>query len=266
VRREARAHDEVSWDPAAGALDVRAVEGVEAIVNVSGANVGRRWTAARKQEILDSRVDTTRLLAATAATLEPRPSVLVCAGGIGIYGDRGDEILTEESSLGEGFLADVGRAWEAAATPARSAGIRVVNFRQGVVLAKEGGALARMLTPFKLGVGGRIGSGKQWLTWVSPGDLTAAYSFVLRNELEGALNLCSPNPVTNRQFTEALGTALHRPTVFPVPGIAIKTLFGEMGETMLLESQRALPARLRDAGFEFRAPTIDVALEQTLAR
>ena len=265
VRRDARHPAEISWDPAAGRIDVRALEGVDAIVNVSGANVGRRWTAARKQEILDSRVDTTRLLAATAAALEPRPSVLVCAGGVGIYGDRGAEILTEESALGEGFLADVGRAWEAAATPARAAGIRVVNFRQGVVLTQRGGALERMLTPFKLGVGGRIGSGKQWFTWVAIDDLTAAYAFVLRSGLEGVVNLCSPNPVTNEQFTAALGKALRRPTVLPVPGIAITTLFGEMGEKMLLEGQRALPARLSDMGFEFTAPTIDVALDRTLA-
>ena len=266
VRREARGSAEIAWDPAAESIDVRALDGVEAIVNVSGANVGRRWTAARRREILDSRVDSTRLLAATAAALDPRPSVFVCAGGVGIYGDRGAEILTEESSLGDGFLADVGRAWEAAATPAHAAGIRVVNFRQGVVLATEGGALERMLRPFKLGVGGRIGSGKQWLTWVARDDLTAAYAFVLGNELEGAVNLCAPNPVTNEQFTHALGTALHRPTVLPVPRIAITTLFGEMGEKMLVEGQRALPAKLLDAGFEFTAPTIDVALERSLSK
>jgi uncharacterized protein len=265
VRREATHPTEISWDPAAGRLEAGALEGVDAIVNVSGANVGRRWTDARKREILDSRVDTTRLLAATAAALDPRPSVFVSAGGVGIYGDRGSEILTEESTLGEGFLADVGRAWEAAATPARAAGIRVANFRHGVVLTKEGGALERMLTPFKLGVGGRIGSGKQWLTWVTTRDLTAAYAFVLKVDLEGPVNLCAPNPVTNEQFTSALGKALRRPTVFPAPRVAITTLFGEMGEKMLLEGQRALPARLSEAGFGFTAPTIDVALERALA-
>lgn len=265
VRREAVANDEVGWDPAVGRLDATALEGVDAIVNVSGANVGRRWTEARKREIFASRVDTTALLARTAAELDRRPRAFLCAGGIGIYGDRGDEILTEDAQLGTGFLADVGKAWEAAADPARDAGVRVVSFRQGVVLAREDSALSRMLPVFKLGAGGRLGSGRQWFTWVALNDLVTAYLFVLQSELSGALNLCAPNPVTNQQFTTALGKALKRPTVIPAPAFAIRTLFGEMGETMLLEGQRALPARLLDAGFEFSCPTIDVALTRALA-
>jgi hypothetical protein len=265
VRRPAAGPSEIQWDPASGSIDRVALAGVEAILNLSGANIGRRWTDERKQEIRDSRVDSTALLATTAAELEPRPSVLVCAGGVGIYGDRGDEILTEESSLGAGFLAEVGKAWEAAAEPARAAGIRVVNFRQGIVLAKEEGALARMLTPFRLGVGGRIGSGRQWWSWISLDDLVAAYAFALeRDDVSGPVDLTSPNPVTNGHFTSALGDILRRPTVLPVPAVAIRMLFGEMGDAALLQGQRALPARLLDSGFEFRYAELDPALERAL--
>jgi uncharacterized protein len=268
VRREAHGPAEISWDPAVGLLDVRALEGVDAIVNVSGANVGRRWTAARKQEILDSRVDTTRLLAATAAALEPRPSVIVCAGGTDVYGTRGDEILTEESTLGEGegFLEQVGRAWEAAREPARVAGIRVVDFRQGIVLAKEGGALGRMLTPFKLGVGGPVGNGRQWWSWVLRDDLATAYVHALDSDLAGPVNLSAPNPVTSEQFAKALGKALRRPAVLRAPAFAIRAVYGQMGEEALLLSHRVLPAKLLDGGFEFTAPTIDVALRQALSQ
>lgn len=260
VRREPSGTDEIRWDPAAGEVDSEQLGGVDAVVNLSGANIGQRWTESRKREILDSRISSTALLARTAAALDPRPAVLVCASAVGFYGVRDDEILTEESTHGSGFLADVVRAWEAAAEPARAAGIRVVHLRQGIVLAKQGGALERMLLPFKLGVGGRVGGGKQWWSWVGLDDLTAAYSHALRSDLAGAVNLTAPNPVTNRQFTKALGSALRRPTVFPVPSFAARALFGEMGEQMLLGGQRVLPARLLDAGFDFAAPTIDVAL------
>ena len=189
----------------------------------------------------------------------------MCASAIGAYGDRGDEILTEESELGSGFVADVARAWEAAADPAREAGIRVAHLRQGIVLANDGGALERMLLPFKLGVGGRIGSGKQWFSWVGMDDILGSYRRALSTDLSGPVNVTAPNPVTNAQFTKALGSALSRPTILPVPGFAIRTLFGEMGDEMLLSGQRVLPAKLLDAGFEFAAPTIDVGLEQALA-
>lgn len=265
VRRAPAGPGEIRWDPAAGSIDAEDLAGVEAIVNLSGANIGRRWTAERKREIRDSRVDSTALLAVTAAALEPRPRVLVCAGGVGIYGDRGEEILTEESALGSGFLAEVGQAWEAGAEPARVAGIRVVNFRQGIVLAKEEGALARMLTPFRLGVGGRVGSGKQWWSWIGLDDLVAAYQFVLgRDDLSGPIDLTSPNPVTNSHFTSALGHALRRPTVLPVPSLAIRMLFGEMGDAALLQGQRALPARLLEAGFSFACEDLDHALAHAL--
>lgn len=265
VRREPQERNEVAWDPNRGTIDADALAGVDGVVNLSGATIGRRWTAGRKAEILDSRVKSTKLLAETLASLVSGPRVLVCAGGIGIYGDRGDAILTEESETGTGFLADVGRAWDSAAQPARTAGIRVVNFRQGLVLAGEGGALGRMLTPFKLGVGGRIGSGKQWWSWVSMDDLIAAYRFALEGELGGAVNLVSPSPATNAQFVKALGKALHRPSVFPLPSVAVRTMFGEMGEAVLLKGQRALPARLLDAGFSFEYPELEPALARALA-
>jgi uncharacterized protein (TIGR01777 family) len=265
VRRTPESADELEWDPAAGTIDAVGLAGVDGLVNLNGATVGRRWTAARKREILESRVSSTSLLALTAVDLDPRPVVLVCAGGVGIYGDRGDEILTEESELGSDFLAEVGIAWEAAAEPARAAGIRVVNFRQGLVLSMVGGALDRMLTPFKLGVGGPIGNGKQWWSWVSMDDLVAAYRFALEGDLAGPVNVASPNPLTNREFVTSLGRVLHRPTVFSVPGFGVKTIFGEMGETVLLASQRMLPARLLAAGFAFSYPELDAALHHALA-
>jgi len=265
VRGNARGASEVAWDPAAGTIDSAALAGVDAAVNLSGANLNLRWTAARKAEIRDSRVSSTSLLARTLAELEPRPRVFVSAGGCGIYGDRGDEVLTEESELGTGFLADVGRAWEAAAEPARAAGLRVVSFRQGMVLTRDGGALRQMLLPFKLGVGGRVASGRQWWSWVSLDDLVAAYLFVLEGELAGPVNLASPSPATSAAFAKALGRALHRPAVLPVPAFAIKVLFGERGEAVVLEGQRTLPARLLDAEFEFAYADIDAALAHALA-
>jgi uncharacterized protein (TIGR01777 family) len=266
VRRQASAPNEVSWDPAAGAIDSGRLVGVEAGVNLNGATVGKRWTANRKKEILASRIESTRLLSTTLASLEPRPSVLVRAGGVGIYGyDRGDEILTEQSELGAGFLAEVGSAWEAAADPAREAGIRVVNFRQGIVLSRGGGALPRLLTPFKLGLGGRVGSGRQWWPWVAAEDLVAGYLLALEGDLAGPVNLTSPNPVTNAQLTKALGKVLKRPTVFALPAFGARLAFGEMAEEVLLGGQRVLPVRLLDAGFSFRYAHIDDALVHALA-
>jgi uncharacterized protein (TIGR01777 family) len=266
VRREPESTNEIRWDPAAGTIDAVRLEGVEAAVNLNGADIGRRWTKARRQEILESRVTSTRLLAATLAGLEPRPRVLVCAGGVDIYGDRGDEILTEDSEPGTSFLAEVGAAWQAAAQAGRDAGIRVVTFRQGFVLSRRGGALARMLPPFRLGVAGRIGSGRQWWSWVALDDLLPAYRFVLENDaVSGPVNLSSPNPVTNAQFTKALGRALKRPTVTWFPAFAFKAVYGAMGEETVLGSKRALPARLLESGFSFRYPELDRALERALA-
>jgi uncharacterized protein (TIGR01777 family) len=266
VRRNPTGSDEVTWDPSAGRLDPRALAGVDAVVNLSGANLDRWWTSRAKREIVASRVDTTGLLARTLSELDPTPSVFVVSGGTGIYGDRGDEILTETSSLGSGFLAEVGKAWQDAAEPARAAGVRTVTFRQGILLSRNGGALKRMLTPFKLGVGGRVGDGRQWWSWISLDDAVAGYRRALEGTIDGPVNLTSPNPATSAQFTRTLGRVLKRPTIFPLPGIAVKTLFGERGEAVLLEGQRVLPARLLDDGFSFAYPDLDSALAHALER
>lgn len=265
VRRPVTSPEEVSWDPANASIETAKLAGVEAAVNLSGATIGRRWTPQRKREILASRVDATTLLASALASLEPRPRALLSAGGVGIYGyDRGDEILTEESELGTGFLAEVGRAWEAAAEPARAAGIRVVNFRQGLVLSANGGVLEQMRTPFKLGVGGRVGSGRQWWPWIALDDLVAGYLVALESDLEGPVNLTSPRPVPSTQFTRALGKALGRPTIVPAPAFGLRLLFGEMAEEALLGGQRALPARLLEHGFSFAHEEIEPALRHAL--
>jgi uncharacterized protein len=264
VRREPESPDEVAWSPSEGKIDKPALTGVDAFVNLSGANIGRRWTERRKIEILESRVQATDLLARTAAALDPRPSVLVSSGGVGIYGDRDDEVLTEGSELGSGFLADVGRAWEAAADPAREAGIRVVSFRQGIVLSRRGGALERLLMPFRLGLGGRVGSGRQWWSWIALDDSVAGFRHALDSDVAGVLNLTSPNPVPNTQFVKALGRALHRPAVLPAPAFALRAAFGEMADAALLQGQRVLPARLLKTEFAFRYPDLDSALERAL--
>jgi uncharacterized protein (TIGR01777 family) len=265
VRREARTLDEVEWDPASGKIDRARLVGVNGFVNLSGATLDKRWTEKRKREIVESRIGTTSLLATTAAALDPRPTVFVKTGGSGIYGDRGDEILTEESVPGSGFLAELAEQWETAARPAHDAGVRVVHFRQGMVLTPEGGALPRMLPFFKLGLGGPVGGGAQWWSWVSITDLVSAYAFVLENDVSGAVNLTAPNPVTSRQFARALGRAVRRPAVLPAPAFGIKLLWGQMGEEVLLFGQRSLPARLLDAGFMFRYPRLDAALAHALA-
>jgi uncharacterized protein len=264
VRHAPAAADEVEWEPTTNTVDRARLAGVEAFVNLSGANLDQRWTDRAKREIVESRTRTTGLLAALASELDPRPAALVCAGGAGIYGDRGDEVVTEESEPGDGFLADVMRQTEAASQPARDAGVRVVHFRQGIVLSRDGGALRRMLPFFRLGVGGPVGSGRQWWSWVSLSDVVSAYRLALETSIAGSVNLVAPNPVTSRQFATALGHALNRPAVLPAPTFAVKLLFGEKGEEVLLFGQRALPARLLEAGFEFSAPTIGVGFTQAL--
>ncbi len=264
VRREATTAGEASWDPTSGIVDVAALAGVDAIIHLAGETIGQRWTSSTKRAVRESRVDGTRSIAQAVAALDPTP-VLVCASAIGFYGDRGDEILTESSSLGTGFLADVVEAWEDAAQPARDAGARVVHLRQGIVLSRQGGALQRLLTPFKLGVGGRVGSGKQWWSWIGLEDVVAAYRFALEAELEGPVNVTSPNPATNAEFVKALGRALGRPAIFPLPSFAVSLAFGQMGREMLLGGQRVLPERLARAGFDFTQPTLDAALAAALA-
>jgi len=264
VRRGPTAPDERHWDPAAGILDQGSLDGVDAIVNLAGVDIGQRWTKAVRERVLSSRVETTRLLAEAAAARSPRPA-LVLASAIGFYGDRGDEELTEESARGEGFLADVVEAWEQAAQPARDAGVRTVHLRQGIVLATEGGALERMLTPFRLGLGGRVGSGRQYWAWISLEDVVSTYLWALESDVEGVVNVVAPQAVTSAELTKELGKALHRPTVFPLPASAVRVLFGAMGEETLLGGQRAVPARLLAAGFTFAQPDIESGLRSALA-
>ncbi|MEW5929619.1 MAG: TIGR01777 family oxidoreductase [Gemmatimonadota bacterium] len=260
--------DEVYWNPALGEIDTAALEGVDAVVHLAGENVGQPpWTEERKRRIRGSRVQGTTLIARTLAGLSPRPQVLVSASATGFYGDRGDEVLTEESGPGSGFLAEVCQAWEASADPARDAGIRVVHPRIGVVLTREGGALERLLTPFKLGVGGKLGSGRQWMSWVALHDVLEAVRFALSaDSLSGPANLTSPAPVTNEEFTRTLGHVLGRPTVLGVPEFALKLALGQMADEALLASQRAVPDRLREAGFVFQYPDLEGALRVALGR
>jgi uncharacterized protein (TIGR01777 family) len=256
------------WDPPAGRLDTVDLEGFDAVVHLAGENIASGlWTAARKRRIRSSRVDSTALLAQTLARLTAPPPVFVCASAVGYYGSRGEETLREDSAPGAGFLAEVCRAWEAATGPAARRGIRVVNTRFGIVLSGAGGPLAKMLPIFRLGLGGRIGSGAQYMSWVALEDVAAALVHVLATErLAGPVNVVAPAPVTNREFTETLGRLLGRPTFFAVPASAARFLLGEMGEELLLVSQRAVPDRLTAAGFGFRYPSLEAALRAALAR
>jgi uncharacterized protein len=269
VRRPA-GPGEVLWDPAGGRLDPVALEGVDAVIHLAGENVGTRWTAARKRRIRESRVNGTRLLSETIARLPRPPRVLISVSAVGIYGDRGDEILTEASAPADPnsyFLASVCQEWEAAADPARAAGVRVVHPRFGVVLSPAGGALRKMLLPFRLGVGGRVGEGSQWLSWISIDDAVGVIHHALETgALEGPLNATAPNPVTNRDFTRTLGRVLRRPTPFPVPARALRLVLGEMANETLLASARALPAKLLQSGYQFRHPDIEGALRHVLGK
>ena len=256
---------EAGWDPAAGTIDVAGLQGIDAIVHLAGENIGQRWTETSRKRILDSRVQGTRLVAETAAALDPQPALLV-ASAIGFYGQQGDQELTEDSTRGEGFLGDVVSAWESSAEPAREAGVRVVNFRQGLVLSKDGGALGRMLLPFRVGVGGRIGSGRQWWSWIAIDDVAAAYRFALEHPLDGIYNLAAPGVVMNADFVDKLGNVLSRPTIFPLPGVAVRLAFGEMGEEMLLGGQRVVSEKLRGEGFDFAYPELEGALGHVLGR
>ncbi len=265
--RAATGSEDVVWDPEAGTIDAARLEGVDAVVHLAGEPIGAsRWTDEQRRRIHDSRQRGTDLLARTLAGLERRPEVLVSSSAVGIYGDRGDEELTEDSSDGDDFLARVCRAWEDAADPAREAGIRVVHPRTGVVIAKDGPLIDKVELPFRLGVGGRVGSGRQFVPWISLIDEVAALRFLIDRPLEGPVNLTGPNPATNREMTEALGTVLRRPTLLPIPALAIRLLYGEMGETLATISQRVVPKRLLDAGFSFRHMTILGALRVAFDR
>lgn len=255
---------DVVWDPDAGTIDRAALEGIDAAVHLAGENVGTRWTEEKKRRIRDSRIKGTRLLAQTLAHLAHTPRVLVQASATGIYGDRGDEPITEASAPGTGFLAEVGREWEGASASADEAGIRVVKLRIGVVLTAKGGALDQLLLPFKMGVGGKIGSGRQWMPWISLDDIVEVFVRALRDErMRGPVNAVAGS-VRNADFTEALGRALHRPTLIPVPGFGLRALFGQMADEALLAGQNVEPAKLREIGHVFHHPTLDVALAAAL--
>lgn len=266
-RPETKLHDEqkfgyMGWDPDNGHMDAEGIHRMDAVVHLAGENIAGRWTAARKARIRDSRVKSTRLIAETIASRPEPPKVLVSASGIGFYGNRGDELLDEASPAGKGYLAEVCQEWEAATEPARKAGIRVVNIRIGVVLDAHGGALGKMLLPFKLGLGGVIGSGRQYWSWVHVADVVGAIWHAIETEsLAGPLNAVAPTPATNREFTKALGAALGRPTIFPMPAFAAKLALGEMAESLLLSSARVAPKRLTAAGYQFRFPELEGALK-----
>jgi uncharacterized protein len=261
------ASGDVVWDPEGGSIDAAGLEGVDAVVHLAGEPIGSsRWTDETRRRIHDSRERGTDLLARTLAGLEQRPTVFVSSSAVGIYGDRGSEVLTEESSHGDDFLAQVCIAWEEAADPAREAGIRVVHPRTGVVIAKDGPLIDKVELPFRLGVGGKVGSGRQYVPWISLDDEVAALRFLIDRPIEGAVNLTGPNPATNLELTKALGTVLRRPTLMPIPAFAIRLLYGEMGETLATVSQRVLPTRLLDAGFTFRHSTILAALSAAFGR
>lgn len=265
VRRDARNAMEISWNPTRDEIDAARLNGVGAVINLAGEKLDQRWTPDVKQRIRQSRVRGTALIARTVASLAEKPRVLVSGSAIGIYGDRGDELLDESSTLGEDFLASVCKEWEAATKPAEDAGVRVVHSRTGIVLAKDGGALARMTTPFKLGVGGRLGSGQQWMSWIALADVVGAIRHALMHEtMRGPMNLVAPNPVRNEEMTEALSRELHRPALLPVPRLALKLLLGEMADEAVLASQRVVPRALESARYSFALPTLEQALASIL--
>jgi uncharacterized protein (TIGR01777 family) len=258
---------DASWRPDRGELDARALTGIDAVVHLAGVSIGdARWSAARKAAIIDSRVVSTRLLAERIAKSAAPPKALLVASAVGFYGDCGDRWLDESSPVGSGFLAEVCREWEAATRPALDAGVRVVHLRFGFILSPKGGGLRKMLTPFRLGLGGAMGGGKHWMSWIALDDVVGAIAHVLKSEtLNGAVNLVAPNPVTNGEFTATLGRALGRPTFFAMPTVAARLAFGEMADELLLASQRVKPAKLLASGFSWQWPTLDGALRHLLA-
>ena len=278
VRREAHGPDEVRWNPGSfrfsgegtrgSAIEIARLEGIDAAAHLSGANVAaRRWTAQYKREMTESRVTTTRVLAETLAGLKNPPKVLVTASAVGFYGNRGDAILDEDSAAGNGYFPELCAAWEEAARPALEAGIRVVHLRFGMVLGHDGGAMARLVPMFRLGLGGKLGNGRQWMSWVSEADAVSAVLFALEHStLAGAVNAVSPQPVTNAEFTRELGRAVHRPTVMAAPAFALRLAFGEMADEALLASTRAMPKRLLENGFTFQHPRLTEAFDAALER
>jgi uncharacterized protein (TIGR01777 family) len=265
-RRVSPGEHALAWDPERGTIDRAGLEGADAVIHLAGENVFGRWSPAKKQRIHDSRVKGTRLISDALAGLSRRPATLLAASAIGYYGDRGDEAVTEESAPGEDFLAHVARDWEAATTAATRAGIRVVNMRNGVVLTATGGALAKMLPAFRIGLGGPVGSGNQYLSWITLDDTLGAILHLLDNSsVVGPVNMTAPTPVTNREFARTLGKVLGRPAVVTVPAFALRMAFGTEGAAMLQSGQRVLPARLLASGFNFSSPDVEHALRFLLA-
>ena len=268
VRSGGDGADEVRWDPMGGTIDSSALAGVDAVVHLAGEGIGeKRWTEAQKRRIRDSRVIGTTVLAEALTQLDPRPATLLTASGISVYGDRGDEVVTEATAPGTGFLPEVVEAWEGATRAAAAAGIRTASFRNGVVLAADGGALAKQLPLFRFGLGGRLGPGTQWFPWIALDDEVEAIVHLLSADVEGPVNLCSPEPVTNATFTEVLGRVLGRPTVLPIPRLGPQLLLGrQLAEELLFWSVRAVPERLQASGFTFAHPDLEGALRAVLDR
>jgi uncharacterized protein (TIGR01777 family) len=264
--RSAVKSGEIEWHPERGLIDAPALEGFDAVINLAGDGIANgRWTEEKKRRILDSRVNGTRLLSETMAKLSRKPKTFINASAIGFYGSRGAELVDEESGPGEGFLASVCRQWESATAPAEQAGIRVVKLRLGVILAKDGGIMGSMLRPFKLGLGGKVGSGEQIISWVAMDDVVAAINFILQHEtLRGPINLVAPHPVTNEEFTKTLGRVLSRPTFMAMPAFAARLAFGEMADEMMLSSTRVTGKVLNGAGFKFQFPELEGAVRAML--
>ncbi|HWY20788.1 MAG TPA: TIGR01777 family oxidoreductase [Candidatus Acidoferrum sp.] len=266
VRGPAAGDGQISWDPAVP-LAPEAVSGFDAVIHLAGESIFGRWTAAKKRKIRDSRVAGTLNLASALARAEEKPQVLVCGSAIGYYGNRGDETLSEDRAPGTGFLADVCQEWEEATMPAVQADIRTAHLRTGIVLSPKGGALGAMLLPFKLGLGGRTGDGQQWMSWIDVRDMVGGIHHILKNDLmQGPVNMVAPKPVRNAEFASALASVLSRPAIFPMPAFAVKTLFGEMGEELLLSSQKVEPGKLISSGYPFRYRELRASLQALLGR
>jgi hypothetical protein len=266
VRGASKGDGQIAWDPQMP-LKPELVSGFDAVIHLAGESIFGRWTAAKKTKIMNSRVDGTLHLSQALSQTEEKPKVFISGSAIGYYGNRGDELVREESAAGAGFLAQVAEKWEEATMPAVQADIRTAHIRTGVVLSAKGGALGAMLTPFKLGLGGRIGDGRQWMSWIHVQDMVGAIHHILKNDLlQGPVNMVAPKPVTNAEFTKTLAGALSRPAILPMPAFAVKTVFGEMGEELLLASQKVEPSRLISSGYPFRFSDLQSALQNLVGK